>query len=97
DFRHTTYGGLGLVLLALLPIVFVLFLLVFRSLVLPIKAVLLVLASLAATLGVLLLLTTTTVGAHLVGQAGPVPINPFVPLILVSIVVALSTDYEVVL
>ena len=64
---------------------------------LPLKAVALVVLSLGASLGSLLLLTTTSLGARLIGASGPGDIHPIVPITIVAITVALSTDYEVIL
>ena len=72
-------------------------LLALRSVFLPLKAVALVVLSLGASLGSLLLLTTTSLGARLIGASGPGDIHPIVPITIVAITVALSTDYEVIL
>jgi RND superfamily putative drug exporter len=68
-----------------------------RSIVLPIKAVILVLMSLAATMGVLVVASTTDLGARLIGFAQPMDLHPIVPVTIVVIVMALATDYEVIL
>jgi MMPL family len=65
--------------------------------VLPVKAVVLVVLSLGASLGTLLLLVSTRLGATLIGANGPQDIHPIVPITMVAITVALSTDYEVIL
>jgi hypothetical protein len=64
---------------------------------LPVKAVVLVVLSLGASLGSLLALATTKLGATLIGARGPGDIHPIVPITIVAITVALSTDYEVIL
>ena len=58
---------------------------------------LLVVLSLGSSLGGLLLLSTTELGARLIGADGPTDIHPIVPVTIVAITVALSTDYEVML
>jgi uncharacterized membrane protein YdfJ with MMPL/SSD domain len=68
-----------------------------RSVVLPVKGVLLVVLSLGATAGVLLLLSTTGPGARLIGWSQPQQLHPIVPITIVAMVIALSTDYEVIL
>jgi hypothetical protein len=59
--------------------------------------VVLVVLSLGASLGSLLLLVTTRFGATLIGADGPRDIHPIAPITIVAITVALSTDYEVIL
>jgi hypothetical protein len=91
------FDGLPKVGLALLVIIALLLLFALRSVFLPVKAVVLVVMSLGASLGSLLLLVTTKVGATLIGASGPQDIHPIVPITIVAITVALSTDYEVIL
>ncbi|MBV8994421.1 MAG: MMPL family transporter, partial [Pseudonocardiales bacterium] len=97
DATQAMFDGLPRVGLALLVIVALLLLFALRSVFLPIKAVVLVILSLGASLGSLLLLVTTRLGATLVGASGPEGIHPIVPITIVAITVALSTDYEVIL
>ena len=97
DIRATSFSGLLTVLAVLLPLVLLLFTFVLRSLLLPLKAVLLVCLSLTAALGSLVLLTDTSTGAGLVGQAIPIGIHPIVPIVVAAIAIALTTDYEVIL
>lgn len=97
DATRAMFDGLSKVGIALLAVLGLLLLLALRSVFLPIKAVLLVVGSLGASLGSLVLLTTTTIGARLIGAAGPQDIHPIVPITIVAITVALSTDYEVIL
>lgn len=75
---------------------FILMALVFGSLILPAKAVLMTILGLGATLGVLTALFVDGVGAHLFNfTAGPL-MSPVLVLII-AIVYGLSTDYEVFL
>jgi uncharacterized membrane protein YdfJ with MMPL/SSD domain len=97
DATRAMFDGLPRVGVALLIVVAALLLLALRSVFLPLKAVVLVVLSLGSSLGGLLLLTTTKVGARLIGAAGPGDIHPIVPVTVVAITVALSTDYEVML
>ena len=97
DATDAMFAGLPKVGLALLVVVGLLLLFALRSVFLPLKAVALVILSLGASLGSLLLLTTTRLGAHLIGASGPQDIHPIVPITIVAITVALSTDYEVIL
>jgi RND superfamily putative drug exporter len=97
DATQAIFDGLPKVGLALLALVALLLLFALRSVVLPVKAVVLVVLSLGASLGSLLLLVTTRLGAVLIGANGPQDIHPIVPITMVAITVALSTDYEVIL
>ena len=58
---------------------------------------LLVVITLGASTGALLLLSTTTFGAQLIGWSQPEELHPIVPITIVAIAIALSTDYEVIL
>jgi RND superfamily putative drug exporter len=97
DANHALFEYLPLMLAVLLVLVLALFAVAMRSVVLPIKGVLMVVLSLGATAGGLLLLSTTEVGARLIGWSEPQNLHPIVPVTIVAIVVALSTDYEVIL
>jgi len=97
DATQAMFDGLPRVGAVLLLVVGVLLLFALRSVFLPLKAVLLVVLSLGASLGSLLLLTATSVGARLIGADGPGDIHPIVPVTIIAITVALSTDYEVIL
>jgi len=97
DATRAMFDSLPRVGVVLLVVVAVLLLFALRSVFLPLKAVLLVVLSLGTSLGGLLLLTGTKVGAWLIGADGPGDIHPIVPVTIVAIVVALSTDYEVML
>ena len=97
DATQVMFDTLPQVGLALLVIVALMLLFALRSVFLPAKAVVLVVLSLGASLGSLLLLVTTRLGATLIGANGPQAIYPIVPGTIVAITVALSTDYEVIL
>lgn len=97
DATRAMFDSLPRVGVVLLVVVAVLLLFALRSVFLPVKAVLLVVLSLGTSLGGLLLLTGTEIGARLIGADGPGDIHPIVPVTIVAIVVALSTDYEVML
>jgi uncharacterized membrane protein YdfJ with MMPL/SSD domain len=97
DATQAIFDGLPKVGLALLIIIALLLLFALRSVFLPIKAVVLVVLSLGASLGTLLLLVSTRLGAMLIRANGPQDIHPIVPITIVAITVALSTDYEVIL
>lgn len=97
DMKQALFGALPIILAILIAVVGAILFFAFRSVVLPVKAGLLVLLSLGASLGGLVLLTQTEIGAWAIGAGAPTEINPFVPITIVAIVIALSTDYEVIL
>jgi RND superfamily putative drug exporter len=75
---------------------FVLLLMVFRSLLVPLKAVIMNVLAMTATYGVVVAVFQWGWGGDLLGIAGA-PIEPFIPMILFAIVFGLSMDYEVFL
>jgi RND superfamily putative drug exporter len=97
DATSAMFGGLAKVAVALALVIGAMLLLVFRTWWLPLKAVLLVAISLAASLGGLLAMTGSSLGSALIGAPGAEALHPIVPVTIVAIVVALSTDYEVML
>lgn len=83
-------GGVILLSLVLLTIVF-------RSVLVPVKAALLNLLSIGAAFGVLVMVFQWGWGAGLIGLEATVPIVPFVPMFMFAILFGLSMDYEVFL
>jgi putative drug exporter of the RND superfamily len=79
-----------------LALSFVLLMAVFRSLLVPLKAVTMNVLTMAATYGVIVAVYQWGWGGRLLGIAGA-PIEPFMPMILFAIVFGLSMDYEVFL
>jgi putative drug exporter of the RND superfamily len=81
---------------AVLGLSFLLLMVVFRSLVVPIKAVIMNLLSIGAAYGVLVLIFQEGFGAGLFGvKEGPIEV--FLPVMLFAILFGLSMDYEVFL
>lgn len=72
-----------------------LLLVVFRSVVLPLTAALLNLLSIGAAYGVVVAVFQWGWGSTLIGLEEPVPIAPFVPMMMFAILFGLSMDYEV--
>ncbi|MEI2731479.1 MAG: MMPL family transporter [Dermatophilaceae bacterium] len=85
------------VVLAMLAAIYLLLLVTFRSILLPLKAISMNLLSVGATFGVLVLVFQHGVGAALLGVEGASPIQNFVPILLLALLFSLSTDYEVFL
>jgi RND superfamily putative drug exporter len=76
---------------------FLVLMLAFRSLVIPLKAAAANLISVAAAYGVLTAVFQKGWGAELIGLDGSIPIVSFVPLLMFAILFGLSMDYEVFL
>jgi RND superfamily putative drug exporter len=88
---------LPLVIGVVLLLSFCLLTLAFRSLLVPLKAVVMNLLSIAAAFGVVTYAFGHHWSATLVGLDGVVPIVSFVPLMMFAILFGLSMDYEVFL
>jgi len=75
---------------------FVLLLIVFRSLLVPLKAVLMNVLTIGAAYGIVVAVFQWGWAGGLIGIEGG-PINPFIPMMLFAVVFGLSMDYEVLL
>jgi RND superfamily putative drug exporter len=95
DLDEAVGARLPLVVAAVLGASFVLLLVVFRSLLVPLKAVVLNLLSVGAACGVVVLVFQHGVGLSLLGLAHPIPIVSFLPLLMFAVLFGLSMDYEV--
>lgn len=69
----------------------------FRSILLPIKAAVCNLLSIAAAFGVPVWVFQEGHGVELLGLDGPMPLDPYVPMMLFAVLFGLSMDYEVFL
>jgi RND superfamily putative drug exporter len=96
DFSEYLTDRLPMFIAVVLALSFVLLMLVFRSLLVPLKAVIMNLLSLAAAFGIVTAIFQWGWGGELLGIA-PAPIEPFVPMMMFAIVFGLSMDYEVFL
>ena len=96
DVTDYLRGRMPLFFGAVLAVSFLVLMMVFRSLLVPIKAVAMNMASIAAAYGVVVAVFQWGWGAELLGIAGG-PINPFIPLMLFAVLFGLSMDYEVFL
>jgi len=76
---------------------FIVLLLAFRSLLVPVKAAAMNLLSVAAAYGVVTAVFQLGWGASLIGLDHSIPIVSFVPLLMFAILFGLSMDYEVFL
>jgi putative drug exporter of the RND superfamily len=82
---------------AVLLLSFLLLTLLFRSVLVPLKAVVLNLLSVGAAYGVLVMVFQWGWAAGLIGVESTVPIVSFIPLFMFAILFGLSMDYEVFL
>jgi putative drug exporter of the RND superfamily len=97
DFS-TYLGGKMVVLIGVVLLFsFLLLLAVFRSVLVPLKAVVMNLLSIGAAYGVLVAIFQWGWGRGLIGVDKPGPIEAWVPMFLFAIVFGLSMDYEVFL
>ncbi|MEY2464130.1 MAG: putative drug exporter of the superfamily, partial [Acidimicrobiaceae bacterium] len=96
DYTAYLSGKLVVFFGAVLTLSFVLLMLVFRSVLVPLKAVVMNMLSLAAAFGVVVAVFQWGWGADFFGISGA-PIDAPLPLILFAIVFGVSMDYEVFL
>jgi len=97
DFADHTAARLPVFIAVVLAVSFVVLMAVFRSVLVPVKAVVMNLLSIGAAYGVITAVFQWGWGASLlgIGRAGPVEV--WVPMMLFAIVFGLSMDYEVFL
>lgn len=97
DIGERVNSRLPLFIAAVVVMSFLLLTLVFRSIVVPLKAALLNLLSIGAAYGVLVMVFQWGWGMGLIGLEATVPIVPFMPMFMFAILFGLSMDYEVFL
>jgi putative drug exporter of the RND superfamily len=97
DFDRVVYDQFPLLLTLSLVVTFVILMLFFHSLILPVKAILLNVVSLVASYGVLVLVFQFGALDSLLGFHSLGAILSYTPVLLFSILFGLSTDYEVFL
>jgi RND superfamily putative drug exporter len=84
-------------LAAVIGLAFLVLMLVFRSVLVPLKAALLNVLSVGAAYGVVVAVFQWGWGASLIGVHDTVPIMPLAPMLMFAILFGLSMDYEVFL
>ncbi|MGD9705317.1 MAG: MMPL family transporter [Acidimicrobiia bacterium] len=97
DLTDRITNRLPLFITAVVAMSFLLLMIVFRSILVPLKAAIMNLLSIAAAYGVLVAVFQWGWGKGLIGLHDTMPINPFLPLIMFAILFGLSMDYEVFL
>jgi RND superfamily putative drug exporter len=97
DFAEYLSERLPFLIGAVLLLSFVLLMVVFRSLLVALKAVVMNLLSIAAAYGIVVAVFQWGWGASLIGVGREGPIDSWAPMMLFAIVFGLSMDYEVFL
>ncbi|MFE3599110.1 MMPL family transporter [Streptomyces sp. NPDC059142] len=97
DANKVIEDGLVPVIATMLAVIYLLLLITFRSVFLPLKAIAMNLLSVGATYGVLVLVFQDGLGSALFGFDVDGHLTNFVPVLLVTLLFSLSTDYEVFL
>jgi putative drug exporter of the RND superfamily len=98
DFVHAVYGNFPYVLLFVVLLTYVLLARAFRSLLLPLKAVILNLVSLGAAYGIIVFIFQQGHGSNAIwGVPATQSIIPWIPLMIFAFLFGLSMDYEVFL
>jgi RND superfamily putative drug exporter len=82
---------------AVVAMSFLLLMILFRSIIVPLKAALMNLLSIAAAYGVVVAVFQWGWGKGLIGLEHTIPINPLIPMVMFAILFGLSMDYEVFL
>jgi len=96
DFVHAVYGNFGYVLLFVVLLTYVLLARAFRSLLLPLKAVILNLVSLGAAYGIIVFIFQQGHGSQAIWNVPATQsIIPWIPLMIFAFLYGLSMDYEV--
>ncbi|MEU6062381.1 MMPL family transporter [Streptomyces sp. NPDC047097] len=97
DFARVIVGKLPLFTGVVIGLGCLLLLLAFRSVGIPLKAAVMNIAAVAAAFGVVVAVFQWGWGSELLGLGGGGPIEPFLPVIMVSVLFGLSMDYQVFL
>lgn len=97
DFNDALYSHFALIVAIVLLLTYGFLFYAFRSIVLPLKAVLLNLLSVGASFGILQLVFQRGIGAGLLGFTPETGVAGWVPIFLFAFLFGLSMDYEVFL
>ncbi|MER7194949.1 MMPL family transporter [Streptomyces flaveolus] len=97
DFAGVIVGKLPLFVGVVVGLGCLLLLLAFRSVGIPVKAAAMNVAAVAASFGIVVAIFQWGWGSELLGLGSAGPIEPFLPVIMVSVLFGLSMDYQVFL
>ncbi|MFI9113996.1 MMPL family transporter [Streptomyces venezuelae] len=97
DFLDLVSSRLPLIIAVVVALAFLVILIVFRGLLVAVKAAVLNVLSIAASYGVVVAVFQWGWGGPALGVSGKVPIESYVPMMMFAIVFGLSMDYEIFL
>jgi len=97
DLSDQVTSRLLIFISAVVLLSFLLLMVVFRSVAVPLKAAVMNLLSIGASYGFMVAVFQWGWGKGLIGLENTIPINPFVPMMMFAILFGLSMDYEVFL
>ncbi|MER5208096.1 MMPL family transporter [Streptomyces sp. NPDC002825] len=97
DFAEIIVGKLPLFVGVVIALGCLLLLLAFRSIGIPLKAAAMNVAAVAGAFGIVVAIFQWGWGSELLGLGSAGPIEPFLPVIMVSVLFGLSMDYQVFL
>lgn len=97
DFAQIIIGKLPLFIGVVIGLGCLLLLMAFRSVGIPLKAAAMNVAAVASSFGVVVAIFQWGWGSELLGLGSSGPIEPFLPVIMVSVLFGLSMDYQVFL
>ncbi|MER6675318.1 MMPL family transporter [Streptomyces sp. NPDC000983] len=97
DFRDIVAERLPLIIAVVVALAFLIILVVFRGLLVAVKAAVLNVLSIAASYGVVVAVFQWGWGGPALGVNGKVPIESYVPMMMFAIIFGLSMDYEIFL
>ncbi|MGW1075276.1 MMPL family transporter [Streptomyces sp. NPDC002537] len=97
DFAAVVLGKLPLFVGVVVGLGCLLLLLAFRSIGIPLKAALMNIAAVASSFGLVVAIFQWGWGSELLGLGAAGPIEPFLPVVMVSVLFGLSMDYQVFL
>jgi RND superfamily putative drug exporter len=97
DFDDEVFGRMRIVVPAVLGVTFIVLFVSFRSVLIPLKAIVLNLLSVLASYGFLVYVFQDGIGAGAIGLSPPGGLNSFIVLVLFTVLFGLSMDYHVFL
>jgi RND superfamily putative drug exporter len=97
DFLDIVSSRLPLIIAVVVGLAFLIILIVFRGVLVAVKAAVLNVLSIAASYGVVVAVFQWGWGGPALGVSGEVPIESYVPMMMFAIVFGLSMDYEIFL
>ncbi|MGW8882998.1 MMPL family transporter [Streptomyces sp. NPDC055749] len=97
DFLDIVSSRLPLIIAVVVGLAFLVILIVFRGVLVALKAAVLNVLSIAASYGVVVAVFQWGWGGPALGVSGDVPIESYVPMMMFAIVFGLSMDYEIFL